>query len=117
MLTVYGIPNCDTCRKARKFLDTRGIDHRFHDLRKDGVDIQMLERWGAKVGWETLLNRRSLTWRQVPESDRERMNRDRAMALMIEEPTLIKRPVLEDDAFTAVGFSEQRFEDFLAGKK
>ncbi len=115
MLTIYGIPNCDACRKARKSLAARGLEFRFHDLRKDGIDIQMLERWSGKVGWETLLNRKSLTWRQVPESDRQSMSRDRALALMLEEPTLIKRPVLESDAFTAVGFSEQRFEDFLAG--
>ena len=117
MLTVYGIPNCDTCRKARKYLDAQAIEHRFHDLRKDGLDIQMLERWATRTGWEALLNRRSLTWRQIPESERENMSRNRAMALMIEEPTLVKRPVLESDAFTAVGFSEKRFAGYLAAKK
>ncbi|MEO1204622.1 MAG: ArsC/Spx/MgsR family protein [Pseudomonadota bacterium] len=70
----------------------------------------------GKVGWESLLNRKSLTWRQVPESDRQNLSRDRAMALMLEEPTLIKRPVLESPGFTAVGFSEPRFEAFLSGK-
>lgn len=113
MLTVYGLKNCDSCRKARKYLAERGIDFRFHDVRKDGLDIQMLERWAGKVGWETLLNRRSLTWRQVPQAARDGMNHDRAMALMVEEPTLVKRPVLESDAFTAVGFSERRFEKYL----
>jgi arsenate reductase len=116
VLTIYGIPNCDSCRKARKFLAARGLEFKFHDIRKDGIDIQMLERWSGKVGWESLLNRKSLTWRQVPESDRQNMNRDRAMVLMLEEPTLIKRPVLESAEFTAVGFSEQRFNDFLARK-
>ncbi len=115
-LTIYGIKTCDSCRKARKFLAERGIEHRFHDLRKEGLDIQMLERWAGKLGWETLLNRRSLTWRQVPEAAREGMNHDRALTLMLEEPTLVKRPVLESDDFTAVGFSEPRFEAFLAGK-
>ena len=116
MLTIYGIPNCDSCRKARKFIAEKGLEFTFHDIRKDGIDIQMLERWSGKVGWESLLNRKSLTWRQVPESDRQNMTRDRAMVLMLEEPTLIKRPVLESEQFTAVGFSEPRFEAFLAGK-
>ena len=114
MLTIYGLRNCDSCRKARKYLAERGIEFRFHDVRKDGLDIQMLERWADKVGWETLLNRRSLTWREVPQSVRDTMTRDRARALMVEEPTLVKRPVLESGAFTAVGFSERRFEGFLA---
>ena len=115
MLTVYGLRNCDSCRKTRKYLNARGIEHRFHDVRQDGLDIATLERWASKVGWETLLNRRSLTWRQVPQSARDDMHEDRALALMAEEPTLVKRPVLESDAFTAVGFPEKRFDEFLAG--
>lgn len=117
MLTVYGIKSCDTCKKARKYLVENEIDHRFHDLREDGLDIQMLERWAARMGFEKLLNKQSLTWRKMPEVDRADMTRSRALAAMIERPTLIKRPVLEDDGFIAVGFSEKRFGDFLRKKK
>jgi len=113
VLTIYGIKSCDTCRTARKFLASRDIEHRFHDLRDDGLDIQMLERWSQRLGWERLLNKKSLTWRKIPEVDRNDMNRDKALAAMIERPTLIKRPVLEADEFIAVGFSEKRFAEFL----
>jgi arsenate reductase len=113
LLTVYGIRSCDTCRKARKYLSDKNIDHEFHDVRDDGLDIQMLERWADRIGWEKLLNKRSLSWRKIPEVDRNDMTRDKALAAMIDKPTLIKRPVLESPVFMAVGFSEKRFADFL----
>jgi len=113
VLTIYGIKSCDTCRRARKYLDAHNIEFRFHDLRDDGLDIQMLERWSKRMGWERLLNKQSLTWRKVPEVDRADMSKDKAMATMIDNPTLIKRPILEADKFIAVGFSEKRFGDFL----
>jgi arsenate reductase len=114
MLTLYGIRSCDTCRRAKKFLEERNIEFRFHDLREDGLDIQMLERWSARIDWERLLNRKSLTWRKIPEADRSDMTKDRAFAEMLDRPTLVKRPVLEHADFFAVGFSEKRFTDFLA---
>ncbi len=117
MLTVYGIKSCDTCRRARKYLAEHDIEFRFHDVRDDGLDIQMLERWGNRMDWEKLLNRKSLTWRKIPEVDRSGMTRERAFALMIDQPTLMKRPVLESPQFMAVGFSERRFSDFLAKAK
>jgi Spx/MgsR family transcriptional regulator len=110
---VYGIKSCDTCRTARKYLAENSIEYRFHDLRDDGLDIQMLERWVGRIGWEKLLNKKSLTWRKIPEVDRAGMSRDKALAAMIDRPTLIKRPVLEADNFIAVGFSEKRFEEFI----
>ena len=113
MLTVYGIKSCDTCRKARKFLAERDIEFRFHDVRDDGLDIQMLERWGDRVEWSRLLNRKSLTWRKVAEADRANMSRERAFALILDQPTLLKRPVLEASDYIAVGFSEKRFSKFL----
>ena len=113
MLTVFGIKSCDTCRKARKYLAENDIEYRFHDVRDDGLDIQMLERWAARIGWEKLINRKSLTWRKIPEIDRDNMTRDKAFAAMLEAPTLIKRPVLEHRKFFAVGFSEKRFSEFL----
>ena len=113
MLTIYGIKSCDSCRAAKKFLEARDIEFRVHDLRDQGLDIQMLERWSDRLGWERLLNKKSLTWRKIPEVDRNDMTRDKALAAMIERPTLIKRPVLEADKFIAVGFSEKRFSEFL----
>ncbi|MGI9220906.1 MAG: arsenate reductase [Woeseiaceae bacterium] len=114
MLTIYGIKSCDSCRAARKFLEAREIEFRFHDLREQGLDIQMLERWSDRLGWERLLNKKSLTWRKIPEVDRNDMSRNKALAAMIERPTLVKRPVLESKEFIAVGFSEKRFTEFLA---
>jgi arsenate reductase len=113
MLTVYGIKSCDTCRRAMKYLAERDIEHRFHDVRDGGLDIQMLERWSERIDWHRLVNRQSLTWRKIPEADRANMTRNRAFATMIAQPTLLKRPVFEDERFFAVGFSEQRFADYL----
>ena len=114
MLVVYGIKSCDTCRRATKYLAEHEIEHRFHDVRDDGLDLRTLERWAERIGWEKLLNKRSLTWRKLPEVDRNDMDRDKALAAMIERPTLIKRPVLESREFIAVGFSESRFAEFLS---
>ena len=113
MLVVYGIKNCDTCRRALKYLRERNIDFRFHDVREDGIDIQTLERWSGRIDWQKLLNRRGLTWRKIPESDRANMTQSRAFAEILDRPTLIKRPVLEHPDFIAVGFSERRFGDYL----
>ena len=113
MLTVYGIKSCDTCRKARKYLDDRKIEHAFHDIRDSGLNIQMLERWASRISWKTLLNKQSLTWRKIAEVDKSELSKNKALALMIENPTLIKRPVFEDEKYIAVGFSEKRFGDFL----
>lgn len=113
MLTVFGIKSCDTCRRAKKYLDEHNIEYRFHDLRENGLDIQMLERWTQRIGWARLLNKQSLTWRKIPEVDRNDMTHDKALAAMIDNPTLVKRPVLESDKFIAVGFSEKRFGDFI----
>ncbi len=114
MLTIYGIPSCDTCRKARKWLTENNREHTFHDLRQDGLDIQMLDRWAKTLDWQKLLNTRSLTWRKIPEVDRAGMTKNRAMALMIEQPTLVKRPVLECEEFVAVGFTAANYEKIFA---
>lgn len=111
---VYGIRSCDTCRKARKYLAEKEIEHTFHDIRDDGLNIQMLERWAGRISWETLLNKKSLTWRKIADVDRSDLSKSKALGLMIENPTLIKRPVFEHDDYIAVGFSEKRFGDFLS---
>ncbi len=114
MLVVFGIKSCDTCRRTIRFLEDRDLEYRFHDVRKDGLDIQMLERWADEIGWEKLVNKKSLTWRKIPETDRDSLNRNKAFALLLDNPTLLKRPVLEAPGFFALGFSEKRFTDFLA---
>jgi len=114
LLTVYGIKSCDTCRKARKYLADKEVVHTFHDIRDDGLNIQMLERWASRISWETLLNKKSLTWRKIADVDRSDLSKSKALGLMIENPTLIKRPVFEHEDYIAVGFSEKRFGDFLS---
>lgn len=116
ILTVYGIPNCDTCRKARKWLTDNRHEHRFHDLRADGLDLQMLDRWAVLLDWQTLLNTRSVTWRKIPEIDRADITRSRAFALMLTQPTLVKRPLLERWTLIAVGYSAANYEALLAAR-
>lgn len=110
MITVYGIKNCDTCRKARKWLSLVNIEHNFHDFRTDGLDEFSLSTWVNSVGWETLLNRRGATWRKLPESDRDGLTPDSATTLMLENPTLIKRPIFDVGNIYLVGFSETEQE-------
>lgn len=106
MITIYGIKNCDTCRKALKWLQAEGIEHRYHDFRADGLDAKMLDAWIAALGWETLLNRRGTTWRKLPDSDKEAVDETSARRLMAANPTLIKRPVFELEDGFAVGFKD-----------
>lgn len=113
-LTLYGIKSCDTCRKARKWLMEHSYDHKFHDLREDGIDMRLLEQWARRISWKKLLNTRSLTWRKIPEVDRAHMGRDKAIASMLEHPTLIKRPVLVCTEFIAVGFSPKNYKRMFA---
>jgi Spx/MgsR family transcriptional regulator len=111
--TLYGIGSCDSCRKARKWLDENSIDYLYHDIRIDGLAIQMLERWSSRIDWKKLLNTRSLTWRKIPETDRGDLVKDKALALMLQHPTLVKRPVLECDEFIALGFSPENYDKIL----
>jgi arsenate reductase len=104
MITVYGIKNCDTVKKARRWLDERGVAYRFHDLRADGLDETTLRAWCGTVGWEMLLNRRGTTWRKLPEAEKEAVDERGAVALMLAQPALIKRPVLTKGKTVLVGF-------------
>ena len=115
MLTVYGIKSCDTCRKALRFLEAQDIEHKFHDVRDDGLNIKMLERWADHVGWEKLLNKRSLTWRKIPDVDRHIENNAGAIALMLDYPTLIKRPVLCHGRGILIGFDADEYDRRLNG--
>jgi len=94
-LTIYGIKNCDTMKKARAFLDKRGLDYDFHDYKTHGIERGKLEGWAKKVGWETLLNRAGTTFKKLPDKDKEGLTGKKAIALMLAQPSMIKRPVLE----------------------
>ena len=104
MTTLYGIANCDTVKRARAWLAVHGVTHSFHDYKKLGVDADALVRWTDALGWETLLNHRGTTFRKLSEADRDDIGRDKALALMITHPSLIKRPVVERDGPLLVGF-------------
>ena len=104
MLTVYGIPNCDTVKKARTWLDAQGVAHAFHDYKKQGADAARLAAWAEQAGWEKLLNRAGTTFRKLPEADREGLDAGKAIALMVANPSCIKRPVVEHPGGLLVGF-------------
>ena len=114
MLTIYGIPNCDTIKKARHWLADNAIDAQFHDYRKDGLERELLETFEANLGWEKLLNKRGTTWRQLDDDTKNNVDRDSAIALMLEHPAMIKRPVLTDGQRYLVGFSEKDWQAFVA---
>lgn len=109
MITVYGISNCDTCRKARRWLDERGAEYRFHDFRKDGLERAAVEAWLAELGADVLVNRRGTTWRQLPEDDRAKLD-GAAADLLLAHPTLIKRPVIDLGDTRLVGFAAAQTE-------
>ncbi len=104
MITIYGIKNCDTCRNALKTLKTQGREHRFHDLRADGLGEAEVTRWLQSAGSDKLLNRRGTTWRKLPEAERENLDEEKIKGLLLEHPTLIKRPVFELADEVVVGF-------------
>jgi len=103
-VTCYGIPNCDTVRKARAWLDARGVAHAFHDYKKVGVDPAQLAHWAEQAGWEVLLNRAGTTFRNLPEAERADLDTAKAVALMAAHPSCIKRPVVEYPGGLLVGF-------------
>jgi arsenate reductase len=100
----YGIPNCDTVKKARAWLDAQGLDYAFHDYKKEGADPARLERWVAEKGWEVVLNRRGTTFRQLPDADKAGLDAAKAVRLMAAHPSTIKRPVVEHHGGLLVGF-------------
>lgn len=109
MITLYGIRNCDTVRKARRWLDDRQVEYRFHDLRSDGLDSELLDCWIQDIGWEQLLNRRGTTWRKLPESVRNNIGAESAQELMLANPAIIRRPVVDTGSGRHVGFSDDGF--------
>lgn len=113
MTTIYGIKNCDTMKKARTWLDDHGVKYEFHDYKVSGIDRDTLEGWIKKVGWEVLLNRAGTTFRKLPESQRADLTERKAIALMLEQPSMIKRPVLAKGARLLVGFKPADYQTAL----
>jgi arsenate reductase len=110
MIKAYGIPNCDTMKKARAWLAEHGIAYEFHDYKKAGIDEATLRGWIKRVGWETLLNRRGTTWRKVPDDIKQAIDEAGALMLMLETPSIIKRPVLDTGKGLHVGFKPEQYE-------
>ncbi|MGH6872454.1 MAG: ArsC family reductase [Rhizomicrobium sp.] len=112
-VTLYGIKNCDTMKKARAWLEAHGVAHAFHDYKVSGIDRARLEGWTRKVGWEILLNRAGTTFRALPDKDRDGLTEKKAIALMLAQPAMIKRPVLEQGGKITVGFKPEIYEKAL----
>jgi Spx/MgsR family transcriptional regulator len=109
MNRLYGIPNCDTMKKARAWLDGHGVEYAFHDYKKQGIDQATLRAWVRDLGWETLLNRRGMLWRKVPEEVKAAIDEASAVRLMLETPSIIKRPVLDTGQALYVGFKPEQY--------
>ena len=113
-LHLFGIRSCDTMKKARAFLDARALPYTFHDYKLEGVTPERLAGWAAKVGWQTLLNRAGTTFRKLPEADRADLDEEKAIALMVAQPSMIKRPVLEAGDLLLVGFRPEDYARLAA---
>jgi arsenate reductase len=109
-LTVYGIKNCDTMKKARAWLESHGVAYDFHDYKTAGIERGTLEKWAGTVGWEALLNRAGTTFRKLPDKDKEGLTEKKAIALMVAQPSMIKRPVADKGGRLTVGFKPEAYE-------
>ena len=114
-MKLYGIPNCNTVKKSRTWLETHGISYQFHDFKKDGVDAVMLKQWIEQLAWEKLVNRAGMTWRSLSDTEKAQVHdNESAIALMVSKPSVIKRPVLVDDTrIISVGFDAEKYETLL----
>lgn len=110
-VTIYGIKNCETMKKARAWLETRGVAYVFHDYKAEGIERGTLEGWARELGWEVLLNRAGTTFRKLPDEDKAGLTHKKAIALMLEQPSLIKRPVLNAGGKLLVGFKPEQYVD------
>ena len=114
MTTLYGIKNCDTMKRARAWLDAHKVVYAFHDYKASGIDKATLESWARKVGWETLLNRAGTTFRKLPDAGKDGLTEKKAIALMLTQPSMIKRPVLDMGGKLTVGFKPEVYERVFA---
>ena len=115
MTTLYGIKNCDTMKKARSWLDSHGVQYEFHDYKTAGIDPAVLARWCSVVGWETLLNRAGTTFRKLPDAQKQDLSERKAVSLMLAQPSMIKRPVLQYGKRLLVGFKPEDYERVVHG--
>jgi arsenate reductase len=115
-ITIYGIKNCDTMKKARAWLDAHRVAYQFHDYKSEGIDKKRLEGWAKSVGWETLLNRAGTTFRKLPDKDKQGLTAAKAIALMVEQPSMIKRPVLDHGGKLVVGFKPETYKAEVSAK-
>jgi arsenate reductase (glutaredoxin) len=115
--TIYGIKNCDTMKKARAWLDGKGVAYDFHDYKTAGIAKEKLKGWSDKLGWETLLNRAGTTFKKLPDADKEGITEKKALALMLAQPSMIKRPVLEAGSKLVVGFKPEIYEKEVGKEK
>jgi Spx/MgsR family transcriptional regulator len=114
-ITIYGIKNCDTMKKARAWLDKQGVDYAFHDYKSAGIERTKLETWAREAGWETLLNRAGTTFKKLPDKDKSNVTEKKALALMLAQPSMIKRPVLDlGGGRLLVGFKPEDYAAALA---
>jgi len=109
MTKLYGIKNCDTVKKARQWLEEHGKAYQFHDFRVDGLSLELLTCFSSQFGWEQMINKRGTTWRSLPESDRAALNQEKALTLMLQNPTLIKRPILDTQRGWIIGFDVEQY--------
>jgi arsenate reductase (glutaredoxin) len=116
-ITIYGIKNCDTMKKARAWLDQRGVAYDFHDYKTAGIERARLEGWARDTGWETLLNRAGTTFRKLPEKERDGVTEKKAIALMLDQPSMIKRPVLDIGGKLLVGFKPEQYEKAFGARR
>jgi len=112
-ITIYGIKNCETMKKARAWLEKHGVAYAFHDYKAAGIDRERLEGWARAVGWETLLNRAGTTFRKLPDKDKASITEKKAIALMLDQPSMIKRPVLDVKGKLIVGFKPETYDETL----
>ncbi len=113
MIIIYGIPNCDTMKKARRWLEANGIEYDFHDYKKHGVPEKNLKNWIKQTGWETILNRRGTTWRKLDDELKDNIDEAAAVKVMLNNPSIIKRPVLESGKLLLIGFNEEQYKRLL----
>lgn len=110
MITLYGIKNCDSVKKARKWLDQQAIEYHFHDVRTDGISAAVIGHWIEQAGWETVLNKRGTTWRKLDAIVQQNTHSGNIVELLLNNPTLIKRPVLDADGIITIGFNAERYQ-------
>ena len=113
MMKLFGIPNCDTVKKARSWLDKHGVEYRFHDFRADGLNAVQVKSWIAEIGLETLVNKRSTTWKELSDSIKENFSAETAVTTIVENPTLIKRPLLDTGTQKIIGFKDTDYQSIF----